>query len=147
MVYIGAAPGNKSNFLFIRSSNNVLFTSAHVLFAEAHFLHCVKPTHMQPTAQVTPPIAGEHEPIMPLPPADNDDYRSRSPAACPPSSPPVPPHTSSPCPATPMPPVPCKQRPAALPAISPAPTCPQHECSVPHWPGNVYGDNDTWLSK
>ena len=42
---------------------NVLFTSTHVLFNEARFPCCVKPTHMQPTAQVTPPITGEREPI------------------------------------------------------------------------------------
>ena len=41
MVYIGVAPGNKSNFLFMRSFNNVLFTSTHVLFDEACFPHCV----------------------------------------------------------------------------------------------------------
>ena len=40
-----------------------------------------------------------------------------------------------------MPPALCKQRPAALPAIPPAPTCPQHERRVPHRPGNVYGDD------
>ena len=81
MVYIGMAPGNESNFLFMRSPNNVLFTSAHVLFDEAHFPRCAKPTHMQPTAQVTPPITGECEPITgecepirPPPPADNNDY-------------------------------------------------------------------------
>ena len=141
MVYIGVAPGNKSNFLFMRSPNNVLFTSAHVLFNEAHFPRCAKPTCMQPTAQVTPPITGEHEPIRSLPPADDDDYQPRSPAACPPSPPPVPPHTSSPRPATPMPPALCKQRPAALPAIPPASTHPQCERCVPHWPGNVYGDD------
>ena len=37
MVYIGVAPGNESNFLFMRSPNNILFTSAHALFDEAHF--------------------------------------------------------------------------------------------------------------
>ena len=74
MVYIGVAPGNESNFLFMRSPNNVLFTSAHALFDEACFPHCAKPTCMQPTAQITPPIAGEREPLRPLPPADDNDY-------------------------------------------------------------------------
>ena len=74
MVYIGVAPGNESNFLFMRSPNNVLFTSAHVLFDEAHFPHCAKPTHTQPTAQVAPPVAGERESIRPPPSADNNDY-------------------------------------------------------------------------
>ena len=48
---------------------------------------------------------------------------------------------SSPCLATPMPPALRKQRPAAPPAIPPAPTCPQHECCASHRPGNVYGDD------
>ena len=135
------APENESNFLFMRSPNNVLFTSAHVLFNEVCFPCCVKPTCMQPTALVTPPITGEHEPIRPLLPADNDDYRPRSPVAYPPSPPPVPPHMPSPYPAMPMPPAPCKQRPTALPAIAPAPAHPQCECHVPHQPGNVYGDD------
>ena len=125
----------------MRSPNNVLFISAHALFDGACFSRCAKPTCTQPTAQVTPPITGEHEPIRPLPPADNDDYRPRSPAACSPSPPPVPPCTPSPRPAMPMPPALCKQRPTAPPAIPPAPTRPQHECCVPYRPGNVYGDN------
>ena len=114
MVYIGVAPGNESNFLFMRSPNNVIFTSAHALFDEACFPHCAKPTCTQPTAQVAPPITGECEPIRPPPPADDDDYRPRSPAACPPSPPPVPPRTPSPRPAMPMPPALHKQRPTAL---------------------------------
>ena len=104
MVYIGVAPGNKSSFLFMRSLNNVLFTSAHALFNEACFLCYAKPTHMQPTAQVAPPITGEHEPTRPPPLADNNDYQSRSPAACPSSPPPVPSHIPSPRLAMPMPP-------------------------------------------
>ena len=122
MVYIGVASGNESNFLFMRSSNNVLFTSTHVLFDEAHFPRYAKPTHMQPTAQVAPPVTGEREPIRPLPPADNNDYQPRSPAARPPSPPPVPPCMPSPCLAMPMPPALHKQRPAAPPAIPPAET-------------------------
>ena len=125
----------------MRSPNNVLFTSAHALFNEAHFPRCAKPTCMQPTAQVIPSVAGECEPIRPPPPADDDAYQPGLPAACPPSPPPVPSHMPSPCLAMPMPPAPCKQRSAAPPAIPPAPTCPQHEHCVPHWPSNVYGDN------
>ena len=74
MVYIGVAPGNESNFLFMRSPNNVLFTSTHVLFDEACFPCCAKPTCMQPTAQVPPPVTGECEAIRPPLPADDDDY-------------------------------------------------------------------------
>ena len=141
MVYIGVALGNKSNFLFMRSPNNVLFTSTHVLFNEACFPRCAKSTCMQSTAQVASPVAGKYEPIRPLPPADNNDYQSRSPAACPPSPPPVPPCMPSSCLTTPMPPAPHKQRPTAPPAIPPAPARPQCECHVPHWPSNVYGDD------
>ena len=141
MVYIDVAPGNEPNFLFMRSPNNVLFTSAHALFDEAHFPHCAKPTCTPPTAQVAPPITGECEPIRPPPPADDDDYQPRSPATHPPSPPPVPPHMPSPRLAMPMSPALCKQRPTALPAIPPAPTSPQREHHVPHQPGNVYGDD------
>ena len=123
MVYIGVAPGNELNFLFMRSPNNVLFTSPYVLFNEAHFPCCAKPTHMQPTAQILSPVTGERESIGHCP----NDYQPRSPAAHPPSPPPVPSHMPSPHLATPMPPAPCKQRPAALPAIPPAPTYPQCE--------------------
>ena len=146
MVYIGVAPGNESNFLFMRSSNNVLFTSAHALFDKACFPHYAKPTHTQPTAQVAPPITGEHEPIRPPPPADDDDYRPRLPAACPPFPPSVPSCMPSPCPAMPMPPALCKQRPTALPAIPPAPACPQHEHHVPHWLVMCMVMTDTRLS-
>ena len=40
-----------------------------------------------------------------------------------------------------MPPAPRKQRPAAPPAIPPAPARPQCEHHVPHRSGNVYGDD------
>ena len=34
MVYLGVMPGNDSNFLFMHSPNNVLFTSGHTIFDE-----------------------------------------------------------------------------------------------------------------
>ena len=38
MTYIGVAPGNERNFLFMRSTNT-LFTAAHAVFDERHFCH------------------------------------------------------------------------------------------------------------
>ena len=52
MVYIGVAPGNESNFLFMRSPNNVLFTSAHALFDEACFPCCAKPETTNKASQL-----------------------------------------------------------------------------------------------
>ena len=41
MTYIGVAPGNERNFLFM-CSTNVLFTAAHAVFDERHFPRCLK---------------------------------------------------------------------------------------------------------
>jgi len=41
MTYVGVAPGNERNFLFMRSTNAV-FTAAHAVFDEHHFPHCPK---------------------------------------------------------------------------------------------------------
>ena len=41
MTYIGVAPGNERNFLFMRSTNAV-FTAAHAVFDERHFPRCPK---------------------------------------------------------------------------------------------------------
>ena len=72
MVYLGVTPGNTSNFLFMQSSNKILFTSAHALFDKLHYPCCVS-FYTCPIIQPVPPNAGEHVPIKPLPPAyDND---------------------------------------------------------------------------
>jgi hypothetical protein len=44
MTYIGVAPGNERNFLFMRSTNAV-FTAAHTVFDERHFPRCPKNRH------------------------------------------------------------------------------------------------------
>ena len=44
MTYIGVAPGNERNFLFMRSTN-VLFTAAHAIVDKCHFPHCPKNRH------------------------------------------------------------------------------------------------------
>jgi len=41
MTYIGVAPGNERNFLFMRSTN-AMFTTAHAVFDEHHFPCCPK---------------------------------------------------------------------------------------------------------
>ena len=41
MTYIGVAPGNEHNFLFMHSTNAV-FTAAHAVFDERHFPRCPK---------------------------------------------------------------------------------------------------------
>jgi len=41
MTYVGVAPGNECNFLFMCSTNAV-FTTAHAVFDERHFPHCPK---------------------------------------------------------------------------------------------------------
>jgi len=44
MTYIGVAPGNECNFLFMRSTNTV-FTAAHAIFDKHHFPCCPKNQH------------------------------------------------------------------------------------------------------
>jgi len=44
MTYVGVAPGNERNFLFMRSTNTV-FTTAHAIFDKCHFPHCPKNWH------------------------------------------------------------------------------------------------------
>ena len=43
MVYLGVAPGNDANVLFMCSPYNVLFTAAQAEFSEAQFPKCDKP--------------------------------------------------------------------------------------------------------
>jgi len=44
MTYVGVAPGNERNFLFMCSTNAV-FTAAHTVFDERHFPRCPKNRH------------------------------------------------------------------------------------------------------
>ena len=123
MVYLGIAPENSSNFLFMQSSNNILFTSAHTLFNESHYPYCAS-SCMHPIAQPVSPNASEHVPIRPLPPA-YDDHLSNQPAAQAPLPPPVlPPCIPSPCPGISPPLTPHKLRPGAPSVIPPAPVHP-----------------------
>ena len=71
MIYLGVAPRNTSNFLFMQSPNNILFTSAHALFDESCYPYYASSCTC-PTAQLVPPNAGEHVPIRSLPPTYDD---------------------------------------------------------------------------
>ena len=42
MVYLGVAPDNNANFLFMRSPNNILFTAVQAEFSEVQFPKCDK---------------------------------------------------------------------------------------------------------
>ena len=63
MVYLGVAPGSSSNFLFMQSPNNVLFTSAHALFDELHYPCCVS-SYTHPIAQPVPVIIAPFFPLF-----------------------------------------------------------------------------------
>ena len=100
MVYIGVAPGNEQNYLFMHSPNNVIFMAAHALFDELYFPKCAQRTsagpesHNQSDRQPTP------EDIVRLPPPSSDsdddsDYLPKQNQLIPP--PVCPPRTPSPC--------------------------------------------------
>ena len=81
MVYIGVAPGNEWNYLFMRSPNNIIFMAAHALFDELHFPKCAQRTSAGPESR----DQSDHQPspkdIVRLPPPsgdsdDNSDYLS-----------------------------------------------------------------------
>ena len=139
MVYLGVAPENTSNFLFMWSPNNILFTSAHTLFDELCYPHCIS-SYMHPIAQPVPLSTGEHMPIRPMPSIYDDHLPNWSTTQAPLSPPIPPPCMPSPCPGIPLPLTPCKLRPGAPSEIPPAlmhPTCTHH---VPKWPNNGYRD-------
>ena len=100
IVYLGVAPGNTSNFLFMWSPNKILFISAHALFDESCYPHYAF-SHMCPIAQPVPSNAGEHVPIRPLPPASDDHLPNQATAQAPFPPPIPPPRMPSPCPSIP----------------------------------------------
>ena len=65
MVYLGVAPGNNANFLFMCSPNNILFTAMQAEFSKAQFPKCDKPVK-QPT-QVPTDIPTEQPIEAPIP--------------------------------------------------------------------------------
>ena len=50
MVYLGVAPDNNKNFLFMHCPNNIKFISSQALFNEQLFSFCDKPMHMHTKA-------------------------------------------------------------------------------------------------
>ena len=130
MVYIGVAPGNKRNYLFMHSSNNVIFMATHVLF-DLHFPKCAQRTSTGPESC----DHSDHQPIpkdivrlsAPLNDSNDDsDYPSQQKQLIPPSV--CPPHTPSPHQA---PSPPCgPKRPSC--SVVPPKVRPQCECHVPN---------------
>ena len=145
MVYLGIAPDNDKNFLFMCCPNNIKFISLQALFDEQLFPFCDKSMCMCTKA----PTIKDDEVDLNIPTLDghNDDL---SPTAAPPLNPPQPPHSHTPehaaCPLLP-PRRPCKAAPECclpigIPAVPQAPVCHSgHECHVPYQPGNIYSDN------
>ena len=137
MTYIGVAPGNEQNFLFMRSTN-AIFTATHVIFNERDFHCCPKNKHNPleiPQGTVPPPKATsqpgnnpddvdddsiDHDHGYPKHPAKDDNPKQEAPNA------PedelhqqqTPPHTPSPVP----PPAPRMPSPAR----NPPPLAPPH---------------------
>ena len=145
MVYLGIAPDNDKNFLFIHHLNNIKFISSQVFFDEQLFSFCEKPTCMCNKA-----FAIEDDEVdLDIPTLDghNDDL---PPTAAPPLNPPQPPCLHileyAACPLSP-PRRPCKAAPECclpigIPTMPLAPVCYSgHKCCIPHQPENIYGDN------
>ena len=170
MTYIGVAPGNECNLLFMRSTN-VLFIAAHTIFDEHHFPHCPKNRRdplENPLGRVIPKPSTsrpgnnpddsdsdddvEHDYGFLHRPAQGNDQKCEATTLAPEEEPQqTPPHTPSPdVPALarnqPMPPStlqhpgPALHRQNAQRPVVNPPACPQHERRAPVHPGNVYGE-------
>ena len=140
MVYIGVAPGGHG-FRFMRSPNNIIFTSAHALFDEKMFPKC--PTNQRRrTSRIDDPEdenPSDHEPTVPS--GSDDDDEPRHPPHQPferrqeqehDDAPEMPPRVRTPSP------------PPRVPELPPTPQKPRRatrERRVPVRPGNVYGES------
>ena len=98
MTYIGVAPGNECNFLFMHSTNAV-FTATHVIFDEHDFPRCLKNkcNPLEIPQGVVPPFKGtsrpgnnpddidndsmDHDHGYPKHPAKDDDSKKEAPEA------------------------------------------------------------------
>ena len=98
MTYIGVAPGNERNFLFMCSTNTV-FTAAHAIFDERDFPRCPKNKHnpleipqgaVPPTKVTSRPgnnpndvddDSMDHDHGYPKHPAEDDDPKQEAPEA------------------------------------------------------------------
>ena len=126
MVYLGIAPDNNKNFLFMHRPNNIKFISLQALFDEQLFLFCNKPMHMHNKAPAIkddevdlniPTLNGHDDDLPPTatPPFNplQPSYPCMPEYAAHPLSPPRRPHKAAPehC------------LPVGIPAIPSAPTC------------------------
>ena len=133
MVYLGVAPGNDANFLFMHSPNNVLFTAAQAKFSAAQFPKCDRPTKR--SAQVPTDIPAEPPIEAPIPLIQETPPQSCS--SSPDSRPVTPPAALMPIR---QPPAPRKQCPPP-PAVPPALRRSGRKCRIPVRPDNIYGDD------
>ena len=145
MVYLGVAPDNNKNFLFMHYPNNIKFISSQALFDEQLFPFCDKPMHIHTKA----PAIKDDEVDLDIPTLNGHD-NDLPPATAPPFNLPQSPH---PCtlehaahllspPRRPYKAAPEHCLPVGIPAVSLAPVCCSgHEHHVPHQPENVYGDD------
>ncbi|KAI0055097.1 hypothetical protein BV25DRAFT_1789644, partial [Artomyces pyxidatus] len=78
MTYLGVAPGGHGD-RFMRSPNNVVFTSAHALFDENMFPKCAKEMKRRTTWLPNSAPDSNDEPDVPHPLDDDDDFPSSSP--------------------------------------------------------------------
>ncbi|KIM67821.1 hypothetical protein SCLCIDRAFT_106995 [Scleroderma citrinum Foug A] len=134
MTYIGVAPSNECNFLFICSTNAV-FTAAHAVFDEHHFPCCPKNRREpleNPLGGVIPkPPTGrpgntpddidgdddvDHDHGYPRHQAQDDDPKCEELQA------------------------PKEEPKEPNPPRTPSSDCPQHDCRAPLCPGNVDGE-------
>ena len=91
MVYLGIAPDNNKNFLFIHHPNNIKFISSQILFDEQLFPFCNKPACTHTKA----PTIKDDEVDLDIPALDGHDD-DLPPAAAPPLNPPQSPHPCMP---------------------------------------------------
>ena len=91
MVYLGIAPDNDKNFLFMHHPNNIKFISLQALFDEQLFPFCNKPIH----TCIKAPAIEDDEVDLDIPALNDHDDNLPS-AAAPPFNPPQSPHPCTP---------------------------------------------------
>ncbi|KAL7284847.1 hypothetical protein ACG7TL_002160 [Trametes sanguinea] len=140
MVYIGVAPGGHG-FRFMRSPNNVIFTSAYALFDETMFPKCPTNQRRRTSRLEDEPEENPSDQESSIPSGNDDDDEDQPPRHPPQNlperrqeqehddAPEAPPRTPSPPPRVPeVPPTPKKKVPARV-------------RKVPIRPGNIYGES------
>ncbi|KAL7284806.1 hypothetical protein ACG7TL_002116 [Trametes sanguinea] len=140
MVYIGVAPGGHG-FRFMRSPNNVIFTSAYALFDETMFPKCPTNQRRRTSRLEDEPEENPSDQESSIPSGNDDDDEDQLPRHPPQNlperrqeqehddAPEAPPRTPSPPPRVPeVPPTPKKKVPARV-------------RKVPIRPGNIYGES------